>query len=217
MQKELYYTTDNIDIVAAQYCAELAELSAKHHYKLNKNRTALLVIDMQDFFIDPQSRAFVPSVAAIIPKIKLLQNTFLQLNMPVFQTQHINDQNNGANMLKWWGSVITAKEPLRMITPELRNPDACIIKKTQYDAFFETELEKTLRQKKINQLVITGVMTHLCCETTARSAFIRGFENFFVVDGTATYNSALHRAALLNLAHGFAVPTLSSKLLKDLT
>jgi len=214
MQKELYYTTDNIDTVAAQYCAELAEPSAKHHYKLNKNHVALLVIDMQGFFISPQSHAFIPSAATIIPKIKLLQNTFLQLNMPVFQTQHINDQNNGANMLKWWNSLITEKEPLRMITPELINPNISVINKTQYDAFFETELEKILRQKKITQLVITGIMTHLCCETTARSAFVRGFENFFVVDGTATYNSTLHRAALINLAHGFAVPTLSSKYLR---
>jgi isochorismate hydrolase len=49
-------------------------------------------------------------------------------------------------------------------------------------------------------------MTHLCCETTARSAFMHGFETFFTVDGTATYNEAFHRAALLNLSHGFALP-----------
>jgi isochorismate hydrolase len=51
-------------------------------------------------------------------------------------------------------------------------------------------------------------MTHLCCETTARSAFMRGFEVFFTIDGTATYNEEHHWAALLNLAHGFATPVL---------
>ncbi|MGB9641195.1 MAG: isochorismatase family protein, partial [Anaerolineales bacterium] len=52
----------------------------------------------------------------------------------------------------------------------------------------------------------------LCCETTARSAFIRGFEPFFLVDGTATYNSYFHQATLLNLNHGFASLTLCADL-----
>ena len=56
----------------------------------------------------------------------------------------------------------------------------------------------------MSQVVITGVMTHLCCETTARSAFMRGFLPFFLVDGTATYNRHFHIATLTNLAHGFA-------------
>ena len=87
------------------------------------------------------------------------------------------------------------------------------IEKKQYDAFLQTLLEETLRQRKIEQIVITGVMTHLCCETTARSAFMRGFEVFFTVDGTATYNEELHRASLLTLSHGFAVPVTVDELL----
>jgi len=65
-------------------------------------------------------------------------------------------------------------------------------------------------------VVICGVMTHLCCETTARSAFMRGFEVFFTVDGTATYTEAFHRASLLNLSHGFAVPVLVENILEKL-
>jgi bifunctional isochorismate lyase/aryl carrier protein len=84
--------------------------------------------------------------------------------------------------------------------------------KSQYDAFYQTSLEEMLHAKGVTQVVICGVMTHLCCETTARSAFIRGFEVFFPVDGTATYNLAYHKASLLNLAHGFA----SLVLMKDI-
>jgi len=65
-------------------------------------------------------------------------------------------------------------------------------------------------------LAVTGVMTHLCCETTARSAFMRGFDVFFAIDGTATYTEALHRAALLNLAHGFTLPVLTEEILASL-
>ena len=49
-------------------------------------------------------------------------------------------------------------------------------------------------------------MTHLCCETTARSAFVRGFDVFFLVDGTATYNIEFHMSSLLTLTHGFVHP-----------
>jgi bifunctional isochorismate lyase/aryl carrier protein len=58
-------------------------------------------------------------------------------------------------------------------------------------------------------------MTHLCCETTARAAFVRGFDVFFLVDGTATYNQDYHQATLLNLAHGVAVLTDVNKIIKE--
>ena len=61
-------------------------------------------------------------------------------------------------------------------------------------------------------MVVSGVMTHLCCETTARSAFVRGFEVFFLIDGTATYNKEHHLATLLNLSHGFANLVLSGEI-----
>ena len=53
--------------------------------------------------------------------------------------------------------------------------------------------------------MICGVMTHLCCETTARDAFMRGFDVYFVMDATATCNEELHLSSLLTLSHGFAV------------
>ncbi|HDR06062.1 MAG TPA: isochorismatase family protein, partial [Candidatus Coatesbacteria bacterium] len=56
--------------------------------------------------------------------------------------------------------------------------------------------------------------TELCCETTARSAFVRDFDVFFPVDATAAYTEELHRASLLTLAHGFAVPLLTEELLR---
>lgn len=51
---------------------------------------------------------------------------------------------------------------------------------------------------------MTGVMTNLCCETTAREAFVKGFRVFFSTDATATLDLELHEATLKNLAYGFA-------------
>ena len=78
------------------------------------------------------------------------------------------------------------------------------------------ERKANMRHMRAFVFVISGVMTHLCCETTARAAFMRGFEVFFTVDGTATYNEALHRSSLLTLSHGFAIPVLIDELLCDM-
>ncbi|XXG60368.1 hypothetical protein AAC387_Pa04g2295 [Persea americana] len=61
-----------------------------------------------------------------------------------------------------------------------------------------------LRDKGIEEVIITGVMTNLCCETTARDAFVRGFRVFFSTDATATSSREMHEATLLNLGYGFA-------------
>ncbi len=90
-----------------------------------------------------------------------------------------------------------------------------VLIKSQYDAFYHSELTAVLNTYGIDQLVIGGVMTHLCCETSARAAFVRGFEVFFLVDGTATYNREYHQASLQNLAHGFAVLTMTEDLQKE--
>ena len=84
-----------------------------------------------------------------------------------------------------------------------------VINKHTYDAFYDTDLENILRKMNVNTVIITGVMTHLCCETTARSAFVRGFNVIFPLDGTITQNSKQHECTLRALSHSFAVtPTL---------
>jgi isochorismate hydrolase len=116
----------------------------------------------------------------------------------------MNTPEDAGKMSTWWRELITEESPLSRIVPDVDATKDSVISKSQYDAFYRTPLEKVLREQKVSQVVICGAMTHLCCETTARSAFMRGFDVFFTVDGTATYTEAFHRASLLNLAHGFA-------------
>jgi len=75
-------------------------------------------------------------------------------------------------------------------------------------------LDKQLKNHGVNQIVIAGVMANLCCESTARSAFMRGFEVFFTIDGTAANNKNFHMASLLNLSYGFATPVLTTEILE---
>jgi len=194
--KARYLTPKNIKKMQADF--------PRPRQKLDLARSALLILDMQDFFLDADSHAYIPSAQDILPRLDALREIYATLGLPIVWTRHLNTEADAANMSRWWRDIISAEHPLSGIPSALDTSRGIIIEKTQYDAFYETNLEEYLRERNVEQVVISGVMTHLCCETTARSAFVRGFDVFFLIDGTATYNENFHRATLLNLSHGFA-------------
>lgn len=212
--KEKYFTSSNIGGKSRHMLDELREYRDSRAIPFRPESAALLIIDMQKYFLAKNSPAFIAAAPAIIPKIRKLRAAFEGRGRPVVFTRHLNSSKNAGMLLRWWEEIITAGDPLSEIAPGLGAENAGIIVKTQYDAFHKTSLESLLRKRGVEQVVITGVMTHLCCETTARSAFMRGFAVFFPVDGTASQNEGFHRSALLNLSHGFAVPVLVSEVLK---
>ncbi len=216
MKKERYFTPENLESKSREMLRDIEEIRRRHPLKLSSSASALLVLDMQNYFLDDSSHAFVPSAPAIIPGIVSLIDAFSRKNLPVLFTRHSNSESNAGMMSKWWHDLIKPEGRAGEIIKELEASPDSIIHKEQYDAFHDTDLEARLRSGGITQLVISGVMTHLCCETTARSAFVRGYEVFFCIDGTATYNEPFHRATLWNSAHGFAVPVLVNEMLDDL-
>ncbi len=177
----------------------------REYFKLQPKKAALLVIDMQRYFLDPQSRAFIKPAQYLAPKIKKLVDCFYRARRPVIFTRHLD--KSGGMMSRWWKENILEKDPMSKIVGDFDLEKGMALIKNQYDAFFETELDQILKQKKVSQVVICGVLTNLCCETTARSAFMRSFEVYFVTDATATYKKQMHEASLLNLAYGFATMT----------
>jgi isochorismate hydrolase len=74
-------------------------------------------------------------------------------------------------------------------------------------------LDEWLHNNGVEDLIITGVLTNCCCETTARDAFVRDYRVFFVADATATVNEELHLSSLMNLAFGFAYIAQTQELL----
>ncbi len=214
--KEAYYTRLKLDQQAYELYSAVRGGARNQHLPFQPQESALLVLDMQAYFLAPASHAYIPSAPAIVKGITQLVDAYFALGRPVIFTQHINSASDAGMMFTWWKDGITAENAYRDIIPELDVGKGQVIQKSQYDAFYQTPLEDTLRAAGVRQVVICGVMTHLCCETTARSAFMRGFTVFFPVDGTATYNLDFHRASLTNLVHGFAVVVLVKDILDPL-
>lgn len=215
MRKEQYYTQETIQKKAREMLASVEQNRSRHANTIFRpGEAALLVLDMQAYFLWEDSHAFVPSAPAIVTGISKLVTAFSNADYPVVFTRHLNTKEDAGMMASWWRDLINPQTSYSHNITIASSTNPIRINKTQYDAFHNTTLEDILKKLDIIQVIICGVMTHLCCETTARSAFMRGFEVFFTVDGTATYNEALHRASLLTLSHGFAVPVLIEELLQ---
>ncbi len=214
--KETYYTKNSIEKQSKIFQKKTASYYKERQLNIKPDKAALLVLDMQGFFLNPLSHAYIPSAQAIIPKIINVSNAILNSGSDIIFTRHINTIENSNNMNTWWRDILTESDKLSELSEQVYIKDSPIIIKSQYDAFYNTKLEEILKNSGKTQLIISGVMTHLCCETTARSAFVRGFEVFFGIDMTATYNKQFHISTLLNLSHGFASPLLSDDIIKNL-
>lgn len=210
--KTAYFQPSQLSDTARAMMHRAARIHPLHHRQLEPEHSALLILDMQEYFLEPASHAFLPSAPAIVQPLVQLAKTFALAGRPVYLTQHVNTLEDAAGMKTWWRDLMTESHPYIQLIPPLIPLATKIIRKTQYDAFYRTPLEETLQTEGVKQLVIGGVVTHLCCETTARAAFQRGFDTFFLADGTATFNAFYHQATLLNLSHGFAVLALCEEI-----
>ena len=216
MNRRAYFTNKNIDRVSLEMLRSLQRRKLVHgNLKINHDRVALLVLDMQKYFFDQKSHAYIPSGQAIIPVINNLIKYFSSLQLPIIFTKHFNEPETAGMMGTWWKELIDRNSSEADLIDEIDATKGTLIYKEHYDAFWNSNLDIMLKDKDVRQVLITGVMTHLCCESTARAAFIRNYQVFFAVDGTATYSQDMHLASLLNLAHGFVKPVLSNEVLGE--
>lgn len=212
-----YVTTDTIKNKSEIWLKKIEPFN-KHFMKLKINKSALLVIDMQKFFLDPKSPTFTCGGLAIIPKIKNLIATFRKSNRPVIFARHVHHPDNiDSGILGWWWKGMCIEgSPESEIHDELKPLyNEKVILKHRYSAFYNTDLETILRCLNIEDLVISGIMTNMCCESTARDAYYRDYRVFFTADGTGSINEEMHLASLLNLSFGFAYVTTADKIINS--
>ncbi|MCP4176582.1 MAG: isochorismatase family protein [bacterium] len=165
-------------------------------------KTALLVIDMQNLF---KESTFNGKVTKNCSK---LMTVFHSKNLPIYLTQHNDIDTESSVLCQWWKSPILRESYEWQLMPEIKDllnsNDVLVQDKTTYDAFIGTNLQQSLNKNKIENLIICGCMTNLCCETTARSAFCRNFNICFPEDANGTLTREMHIRSIENLRYGFA-------------
>ena len=218
MENNCYVTDSNLKTKASLWKKEIKPYNL-HKMKPKFSTSCLLVIDMQNFFLDPQGPTFTPGGVAVLPNITKLIKAFRKTKLPVIYTTHVHKSKelDGGILGWWWEGMIIENTKDAEIHPKIAPLSGeKVICKHRYSAFYNTDLEITLRCLNITDLFITGVMTNLCCESTARDAYIRDHRVFFLADATGSVNEDLHLATLKNLAFGFAYVTTTEEILRKL-
>jgi len=214
-----YITAETLPGKTAEWLEKIKDVNV-HAMDLTMDRAALLVIDMQDFFVNPASPSFISGAAAVVPNIRKLVHAFRGVHRPVIYTKHVHHPQmlDAGIMAWWWEGMCFEGSPESEIWPEIAPlANEKVIVKHRYSAFYNTDLETVLRCLGIEDIVISGTMTNMCCESTARDAYFRDYRLFFMADATGTVTEEMHLASLLNLAFGFALVTETDAIIRALS
>lgn len=172
--------------------------------------TAFLVVDMQNYFVEEGEQGYCEAARNIVPNINRLARAVRETGgLVVWIVMEASEESreNWKNLHETYlpelreirfASLGAAGEGFKL-WPELITDaaDETVIK-TRYSAFIEgsSEIEKVLRAHQIETVLIGGVATNVCCDSTARDCMMRGFRTIMVSDANATFSEAEHEAAL---------------------
>ena len=184
--------------------------------------TALLIVDMVNDFVHPRGltamrsgRSVEAGRSAIAP-IRSMARAARSVGVPVVHVQHSTLHGDASHSGSWvdargratyssldicldgtWGQQVVDE-----LAP--RRGDL-VVKKHRYSGFARTELDDVLRAAGTETIVVCGVSTNVCVESTARQGFDLDYYVVIPADACASWNSRLHEAALETARHRYAV------------
>ncbi|MFG1791101.1 isochorismatase family protein [Nocardia sp. NPDC049149] len=166
-------------------------------WSLDPSRAALLIHDMQRYFIDTYESDRDPILTATA-NIQRLRKQCADAGIPVIYTMQPGDQHPSRRgiLADFWGSGLAngpATEVIAQLTP---GPGDIQVTKWRYSAFQRTDLRELLNHYNRDQLVITGVYAHMGCMLSAADAFMNDIKPFVVLDATADFGRDEHVMAM---------------------
>ena len=184
--------------------------------RLALSRTALLVIDMQNGFLIPgYSPLEVPGLQAIVPNINRLARLCRDNGVLVVWTQ----QTYTEEWRSWARNFVSAEMRDRIIAEtapgahgfaiheslDVDDSDMRVVKRRS-SAFTPgaSDLHERLQASGRDTLIITGTLTNVCCEATARDAMLMNYDTLFVSDANGARSDEEHNATLVNMLQFFA-------------
>jgi ureidoacrylate peracid hydrolase len=179
---------------------------------LDPARTALVVIDMQNAFMLPGiAHALCPAATEIVPNINRLAGAVRETGGMVVWVR----TTFTAQVLREWSvyfELMTRERTRKRIEAltsgseghafwaglEMR-PEDLVVEKTRFSAFIQgsSDLAEVLRARGLDTLLVTGTVTNVCCESTARDAMMLNFKTVMVTDGNAAVTDAEHNSSLV--------------------
>ncbi|MGH9603376.1 MAG: cysteine hydrolase family protein [Terriglobales bacterium] len=199
--------------------------SGRDYFTVDPRRAALLVIDMQNAFVAEGAPFETPGARTMIPRLERLIRFAREHRLPIAWTQSDHRPPYGGLMLRKFPVILKERvlwsgEPSFDMYPKMVQPQEGAyeyrIVKHKFDAFFETNLDAILRYHNIDTVIVTGTATNACCESTARTAFMRDYQVAFPSDANATFDPAMHEATLKNIELLFGRVMTTEELLAEM-
>lgn len=190
----------------------------KVSWRVDRNRAALLVHDMQNYFIDAFDMQSEP-ISTALANIIRLRDVCTKAGIPVIYTMQPGDQHPSRRGIlgDFWGPGLRWGRDTEVVDA-LRPRDGDIeVTKWRYSAFQRTDLRQLLSHHGRDQLIVTGVYAHMGCMLSAADAFMEDVQPFLVADATADFSRDEHVMALTYAAKRCGVVTTSDALVSELS
>lgn len=185
-------------------------------FVVDPTKLALLNVDLQNIFVEGYPIS-APEGPAVVDRVNRLAAVCRKADMLVVHTAHVT-RADGSNVGVMGEIIPPTRHGLiaegshaAALHPGLQvEPNDVVLRKPRFGAFYGTDLELILRARQIDGVIICGIATNICAESTAREANSRDFRVFFMSDGTATRETEgvpaveLQRATCTSLAFAFA-------------
>lgn len=196
-----------VDRVVARQGSVLA------HHDAAPERTALVVVDMQNYFLEPRAGGETPPARAIVPAVNRLARALRDAKglvvwirtlftegalhtIPHFHRMLLTQERFDAR-----SAALADDASGSALWPKLDVHDSdLVVGKTRYSAFIQgaSDLDGILRARGIEAVLVAGTMTNACCESTARDAMMLNYRTTMVHDANASLRDDEHAAALIN-------------------
>jgi len=200
--------------------------------QLDLRRTAHIIVDLQNGFMEPGAPVEVPIAREIVPNVNQISaavraqggiNIFLRMTVDAGSRAswsnwfaHLHSQESGTSLTQ----AFARHAHYWQLWPTLDVKDRDLtVDKYRFGAFVPgaSELHEILQRHRIDTLIISGTLTNCCCESTARDAMQMNYKIIFIADATAALSDAAHNATLENMAFLFGDVMSTAELLHCIT
>jgi ureidoacrylate peracid hydrolase len=190
------------------------------HADLNPRATALIVVDLQNcFMVEEVASAYVPVAVEIVPAVNRLAAAVRETGGKVFWIRNTVNEYTQETWSNWFdmmkGNPDQIKRRIRNMAIGSRghelHPDLVVkpedetVLKQRFSAFIQgsSGLPEKLRTQGFDTVLITGTVTNVCCESSARDAMMLNFKTVMVSDANAAMTDAEHNATLASIYSTF--------------
>lgn len=172
---------------------------------LNPARTAVVVIDMINEFCKPGGKMVLPGYENLIPAQTALIARARRLDVPVVFVidSHRKNMRCDREWVKRTPHGIENTWATQVIDDLAPHPDDIRVIKHRYSAFFQTDLDLVMKDMRIDQLVVFGVVTNICVRSTVHDAFFLGYDVVVPADACAATGPREQESSLYDIATHF--------------